>query len=784
VWTLGAVVIGALLLFGFRDGADAATWKLIQNVALDCGGADDNEGTAADNSCLAGTSKNTGATADLDSQFLVQVGHTNYNKVDTMVSSPSFNIALDSSIPNGAAVGTLITTATLSLLNGPCVSGIPVNLPLFDASTDVNNTIDWVGDGSNWTADTDGNGLADAIDKYPLALNKMYNSQRPLARYYGYTVVQPGAPPSQLNMVTFAPGVVAGTASAPGLSRPEQELNSSVGYVSMIQLDNPDPTAVSQVSSITDFCTPLDVTARLWGKTQGEGRSIPAVGPAELSSQCSGVNLGVDNDADTVADDGCIVVNDKCGDNIDNDADTKIDEYCPNATGLYAARVRATNPSSATSGIYGSGTHLIGAYTQGNRDVDADGIENGLDSCPTTADGRESGAACAPGNVADEDADGAVNDGCPRIGLPETFPNPNNCTLAVDDDGDTLANDGCPVVQKDTDSDGIGDACDPTPAVNTNAGDHDLDLFLNRQDNCPLFANADQLDTDSNRCSGAVNDDVADDAVINDGCPQVGAAKETACADALDNDGDTFVNDGCPLKGGISEFCVAADFGTCGDSIGTACDVNPTTPDGAFRTDFPRSALCIGAADADSDGWCDATETLLGSLPASAASVPEYVGLDYPMTTVSTGSCSNNLWYASALDPIGDGAAIDDDGDTLTNAADPGCAALALDTDQDGVPNATDNCSTVYNPDQTNSDTLAIGGGDALGDACDPNDDGDGLIDTAEWARGSDAKNPFSPFMLDIDGNGSVQGADASALKAWIGTGIGAVPAITQVCLP
>jgi hypothetical protein len=365
--------------------------------------------------------------------------------------------------------------------------------------------------------------------------------------------------------------------------------------------------------------------------------------------------------------------------------------------------------------------------------------------------------------------------------LPEIFPVPDNCSDALDQDADTLANDGCPVVQKDGDNDGLGDACDPTPAVANN--DPDGDLFLNRQDNCPINANADQLDTDSNRCSLAVNDDSTDDARINDGCPAVGA-KETACTDALDNDGDTLVNDGCPLQGGISEFCVAADFGTCGDSIGNVCDANPLTADGDFESDFPRSALCIGAADADSDGWCDATETLLGSNTASAASVPEYKGLDYPMTTVTPGNCSNRLWYASALDPIGDGAVIDDDGDTLANAADAGCGAIALDTDQDGVPDASDNCVSVYNPDQTNSDTLAIGGGDAAGDACDLNDDGDGLIDTAEWARGSDAKNPFSPFMLDIDGNTSVTGADASALKAWIGTSITTVPAPSQVCLP
>ena len=782
VWTLGAIVVGALLLFGFRDGADAATWKLVNTVALDCKGGD-NTASNADDSCATGTEKALSSTPDLDSQFLVEVGHTNYNKVDTLVASPAFNVALDSSIPNGAAVGNLVTTATLSLLNGPCVSPIPVAIPLFDATTDVTNTIDWVGDGSNWITDSDGNGLSDAIDKYPQALNKVYNTQRPLARYFGYTTVQPGAPPSQLNMMVFASGEVQGTTN-PGLPKPEQEINSSAGYVTMIQLDNPDPTAPATVSSITDFCAPLNVTARLWGKTQGEGRSIPATGNAELSANCTGAQRGLDNDADTIPDDGCIVVTDTCLDGIDNDGDTRVNEYCPNGTGLSAARVRVSNPSSATSGIYGTGTHVVGAYSQGNRDADADGIENNLDSCPTTADGRESGAACAPGNVADEDGDGAVNDGCPRIGAAENFPSPNQCSAAADEDGDGLANDGCPAIQVDLNGNGLGDACETGPNCTPADSDCDNDGFDNRQDNCPTTANADQLDTDTNRCNDATNDDGADDTRANDGCPAVGAA-ETACTDTTDNDGDTKVNDGCPLRGGISEFCTAGDFGACGDAIGNACDANPLAADGDFDKDFPRSALCIGAADADSDGWCDATETALGSNTASATSVPEYFGLEYPMTSGAPGNCNNMLWYAGAGDPIGDGAAIDDDGDTLANAADAGCALPgAGDTDSDGVVNASDNCSTVYNPDQLNSDTIAFGGGDALGDACDLNDDGDGLTDDKEWARGSDAKNPLSPFFLDLDGSTTISGGDSLALKAWINTAVGSLSIPSQVCLP
>jgi parallel beta-helix repeat protein len=68
------------------------------------------------------------------------------------------------------------------------------------------------------------------------------------------------------------------------------------------------------------------------------------------------------------------------------------------------------------------------------------------------------------------------------------------------------------------------------------------------------------------------------------------------------------------------------------------------------------------------------------------------------------------------------------------------------DQDMDGVPDAIDNCPTVYNPDQLNS---SDGGGrpnglrvpgdwasnpatDKLGDACDPDDDNDGLPDASE----------------------------------------------------
>jgi hypothetical protein len=51
------------------------------------------------------------------------------------------------------------------------------------------------------------------------------------------------------------------------------------------------------------------------------------------------------------------------------------------------------------------------------------------------------------------------------------------------------------------------------------------------------------------------------------------------------------------------------------------------------------------------------------------------------------------------------------------------------DSDGDGVPDSADNCPTVYNPDQTDTDH------DGVGDACDSDADGDGMPTTYEQAH-------------------------------------------------
>jgi YD repeat-containing protein len=70
-----------------------------------------------------------------------------------------------------------------------------------------------------------------------------------------------------------------------------------------------------------------------------------------------------------------------------------------------------------------------------------------------------------------------------------------------------------------------------------------------------------------------------------------------------------------------------------------------------------------------------------------------------------------------------------------------------IDEDSDGIADAIDNCVGVVNPGQENFDN------DLLGDACDPDDDNDGMPDTYELAQSFDPKNPLDAFG-DADSDG------------------------------
>jgi hypothetical protein len=83
------------------------------------------------------------------------------------------------------------------------------------------------------------------------------------------------------------------------------------------------------------------------------------------------------------------------------------------------------------------------------------------------------------------------------------------------------------------------------------------------------------------------------------------------------------------------------------------------------------------------------------------------------------------------------------------DAADIGAFELEpIDSDADGVPNTSDNCPTAPNADQLDTDS------DAQGNACDDDDDGDGILDI------NDAF-PLDPTeSVDTDGDSIGNNAD------------------------
>ncbi|MFP6656227.1 MAG: thrombospondin type 3 repeat-containing protein [Myxococcota bacterium] len=87
-------------------------------------------------------------------------------------------------------------------------------------------------------------------------------------------------------------------------------------------------------------------------------------------------------------------------------------------------------------------------------------------------------------------------------------------------------------------------------------------------------------------------------------------------------------------------------------------------------------------------------------------------------------------------------------------------ASAVPDADADGIPDVSDNCPATVNADQTDTDL------DGLGDACDEDDDGDGLADAAETNTGvfvSSTNTGTNPLLVDTDGDGFTDPTEIAA---------------------
>ncbi|AJQ97228.1 thrombospondin type 3 repeat-containing protein [Gynuella sunshinyii] len=405
----------------------------------------------------------------------------------------------------------------------------------------------------------------------------------------------------------------------------------------------------------------------------------------------------------------------------------------------------------------------------------------------------------------DFDGDG-VND------VDDAFPDDASETADTDgdgvgDNGDAFPGDASEWA--DSDGDGVGDNTDAFPTDGSETTDTDGDGVGDNRDAFPNDA-SESVDTDSDGTGDNADTDDDNDGVVDsaDAFPYDASESVDTDGDDIGNNADTDDdNDGVLDTADAFPLDASESVDTDSDGTGNNADLDDDG-DGmsdSYENSYGLDPLNAGDAsdDADSDGFTNLEEYNAGSaandassnagvLSLSAASYNVNEGDSLTVTVIRSGGTVGVVGVGCASTGVtahghndyrdiedyvewSDGEsgsktcatiATTDDGlgdpnetfevvlysSSLAHVGTLDSATVTLiepvDSDSDGIADSVDNCPAVSNTDQTDTD------GDLQGDACDPDDDGDGVLDAAD-AFPLDASE-----SIDTDGDGIGNNAD------------------------
>ena len=194
--------------------------------------------------------------------------------------------------------------------------------------------------------------------------------------------------------------------------------------------------------------------------------------------------------------------------------------------------------------------------------------------------------------------------------------------------------------------------------------------------------------------------------------------------------------------------CLAADKDNDFDGIFDLEDAFPFDPDETIDTDLDG----VGN-NADTDDDNDGALDIFDAFPLNKA---EQLDTDRDGAGNNADTDDDNDGVLDALDdfPVDAKERKDSDKDGVGDNADVFVTnpLEAFDADNDQVGDNADNCPNVSNPNQVNTDR------DAEGDACDADDDNDGVSDKQEVLDGTNPLDArlcagcYSVFDIDADG--------------------------------